>query len=160
MSSEIKYCLEHWKEICGYLNTQLSGLVRKTKDVCSLSWEDYRNEYSKELRFNINPVFLNRLSYFSCFPFFIPSAFKYSLPVLSLNNRKRFIQFSSSTAVTRSVFFTLWIHGTCLSPIPSIRCPPNPFISSVGHCRASEATILMCGYAALISGATTLNIWL
>jgi len=51
----------------------------------------------------------------------------------------------SSIAVTTSVFLALWIQGTCLSPIPSMRCAPNPLFKRVGHCNASLATILENG---------------
>ncbi len=54
---------------------------------------------------------------------------------------------SSSMAVTTSVLRTLWIHGTCLSPIPSMRWPPKPDLSRVGHCRASAAVIRQPGNA-------------
>ncbi len=50
------------------------------------------------------------------------------------------MQSSSSTAATASVLRTLWTHGTCLSPIPSIRWSPKPFRRSVGHWSASVAT--------------------
>ena len=52
---------------------------------------------------------------------------------------------SSSTAITMSVFLTLWIQGTCLSPMPSMRCAPKPLLSSVGHWSASLAASLLCG---------------
>ena len=52
---------------------------------------------------------------------------------------------SSSTAQIMSVLRTLWIQGTCLSPMPSMRWPPKPHCSSVGHCRASVATTRSSG---------------
>ena len=61
-------------------------------------------------------------------------------------NRITSIQSLSSISIIISVFLTLCIHGTCLSPIPSILCPPKPFISSVGHCKASAPAILHDGY--------------
>ncbi len=71
-----------------------------------------------------------------------PTDSKYSRPAGSLNNLNTPIVASSSIAVIRSVLRTLWIHGTCLSPIPSMRCDPKPFMSKVGHWRASLAAIL------------------
>ena len=47
----------------------------------------------------------------------------------------------SLTSATTSVFMTLWISGTCLSPIPWMLCSPNPLRSSVGHSSASTAAI-------------------
>ncbi len=52
---------------------------------------------------------------------------------------------ASSMATTMSVFLTLWIHGTCLSPMPSMRCAPKPLFSSVGHCNASLAQMTLPG---------------
>ena len=59
------------------------------------------------------------------------------------------MQSSSSMAATASVLRTLWTQGTCLSPMPSMRCSPKPFMSSVGHCRASVATTLAAGKCVL-----------
>ena len=47
----------------------------------------------------------------------------------------------SETASATSVASTLWISGTCLSPIPWMLCSPKPFSSSVGHSSASQATV-------------------
>ena len=74
-----------------------------------------------------------------------PSESRYFAPSGSLNRRSTLMQSSSSTAATASVAITLWTQGTCLSPIPSIRCAPNPFMKSVGHWRASLATVLHPG---------------
>ena len=52
---------------------------------------------------------------------------------------------ASSMATTRSVLRTLCTQGTCLSPMPSMRCEPNPLHSRVGHCSASEAAIFDAG---------------
>ena len=49
----------------------------------------------------------------------------------------------SETSTTRSVFITLWMSGMCLSPIPWMLCSPKPFLSIVGHSRASTATIFV-----------------
>ena len=38
------------------------------------------------------------------------------------------MQSSSSIAATASVLRTLWTQGTCLSPMPSMRWPPKPFM--------------------------------
>jgi hypothetical protein len=45
-----------------------------------------------------------------------------------LNMRIHCIGISSSTATATSVFFTLCIHGMCLSPMPSMRCAPKPLL--------------------------------
>ena len=55
------------------------------------------------------------------------------------------MQSSSSMAATASVLRTLWTQGTCLSPMPSMRWSPKPFMSRVGHCSASVATIFEPG---------------
>ena len=47
----------------------------------------------------------------------------------------------SLTPITTSVFITLWMSGTCLSPMPWMLCSPKPFMSSVGHSTASTAAI-------------------
>ena len=49
-------------------------------------------------------------------------------------------------SMTMSVFFTLWIQGMCLSPMPSIRWPPKPFSRMVGHWRASPTASFRWGY--------------
>ena len=74
-----------------------------------------------------------------------PAFTRYFCPASSLNRRSRAMGAASSMATTRSVLRTLWIQGTCLSPMPSMRCAPNPARSSVGHCRASEAAIFDAG---------------
>ncbi len=55
------------------------------------------------------------------------------------------MQSSSSIAATASVLRTLWTHGTCLSPIPSIRWSPKPLRRRVGHWSASVATVFIPG---------------
>ena len=57
-----------------------------------------------------------------------PAARSTSWPAVSLNRRSRRMQSSSSMAATASVLRALWIHGTCLSPMPSMRWPPKPFM--------------------------------
>ena len=52
------------------------------------------------------------------------------------------MQSSSSMAATASVLRTLCTQGTCLSPMPSMRWSPKPFMSRVGHWIASVATVL------------------
>jgi len=74
-----------------------------------------------------------------------PAAARYSRPAGSLNRRTRRMQSASSMAATASVLRTLCTQGTCLSPIPSIRWPPKPLSSSVGHCSASVATTFSPG---------------
>jgi len=51
----------------------------------------------------------------------------------------------SATHAPTDVAKALWIQGTCLSPIPSIRWAPNPLYRRVGHCTASEATTWLPG---------------
>ena len=55
-----------------------------------------------------------------------PCFWRNFLPGSSLKRRMSCMTCSSSIAATASVLRTLWIHGTCLSPMPSIRCEPNP----------------------------------
>ena len=78
-----------------------------------------------------------------------PSASRRSQPEGSLNSRSTAMASASSTAITASVLRTLWIHGMCLSPIPSMRCDPYPLRSIVGHCNASTAAMRASGWASL-----------
>ena len=48
-------------------------------------------------------------------------------------------------SMTMSVFFTLWIQGMCLSPMPSMRWSPKPLFRMVGHWRASPTASFMPG---------------
>ena len=48
------------------------------------------------------------------------------IPASLLKSTPRPSVTSSEMAVTASVFITLWISGTCLSPMPWMLCSPKP----------------------------------
>ena len=71
--------------------------------------------------------------------------FEVLLAVLRVDRRSKRWESSSSMAMAMSVFFTLWIQGMCLSPMPSMRWPPKPLFRIVGHWSASPTPSFMPG---------------